>query len=322
MDTTSQRPFLNADIVPTGSPDTWRLEGVDGNAVLLKGVSPPVRRLLTLMDGHHRLASLILDLPVEHQFGARRLVKELIAAGLVQAEAAGEDRDEGPLVAVLGAGPVARLTAARLLMTPAIRLHLIAPEAPPLREDPQGRFVDAAAALRARLVRGSTGLARRVYAGGTWTSLCEGSHDLVILASPMAQPDRAITARLIGDSLPHLTVQVHRGAASIGPLVDFHGGACLHCTDLTRADSDPDWPRVAEHLSRLPAHVDPGLAHLAADLVARHAVWFLDGGANALRGCTLEINLRHAGLARRVWDEHPECACTWRPGLDRGALAA
>ena len=315
MDTTAERPILAADIIDAASPDTLRLEGADGDVMLIRGGSPHLRRLLSLLDGHHRLASLILDLPLEEQFAARRMVKELLASGLVRSAPTTEVRAEGPLVALLGAGLVARLTASRLLLTPGIRLHLIAPEAPPLREDPQGRYVDAAAALRARLVRGNAGLSRRVYAGGTWTSLSEGSHDLVVVATPMAQPDRMITAHLIRDSLPYLTARAHRGAASLGPLADYQGGACLHCTDLTRADSDPDWPQVAEHLSRLPAQVDTGLAHLVADLAAQYATWFLENGGNALRGATLELSLRQPGMARRVWDEHPDCACSWRPAL-------
>lgn len=320
MTTTPEWPVLAADIIEGPEAHRLRLEGERGCAVGLRGVSPQVRRLLGQLDGRHRLPRLILDLPLAEQFQARRLLRDLSAAGLVRAAPPPRPQRREPTVGLVGAGLLARLVAVRLLRQTTARIHLIAPGSPVLGDDPYGRYVDAAVALRARLARGDNRLGRRVLAGGSWTDLGEGSHDLVVVAPPTAQPDRAVTAHLIRHSVPFLPVRVHRGLARLGPLADYRGGACLHCTDLTRADADPDWPRVVERASRIPAQVDPGLAHALAGLTALHVAWFVDDGANPLRGTALELSLDEPGLARRAWPEHPDCACAWYPGLAQDRL--
>ena len=294
------RPRLEADIVTLD--DGLRLEGIDGVCCVVRQASPAVRRSLRAMDGRHALAPLLADLSDDEQFSFRLLLNQLCGAGLlVDAGSPVQTRD----VCLVGVGSVAHLCAGQLLRAPGVRLHLLGSAWRGGRSDP-------VVMLRDRLVRSDARLARRIAVTEPWPGFDERQFDLVIVAPATVQPDRALTAHLIRRSMPFLPVLAHRGWASVGPLVSYHGGACLHCADLTRADADPAWPTVVERLSHEPARPTSGPAHLAASLAATHAAWFLDGVVNPLASTTLEIRGAQPGLARRHWPAHPDCACNWQ----------
>jgi len=314
MDTTWDGLRLEADVIETDNGTTLRLDDGAGATCLLRHASPGVRAFLDGLDGHHPWRHLRRLVPLEEEFAVRQLVHQLLDAGLVRRTPAARPAE----VCLIGGGLTARRLARELLQVSGVCLTVIAPE--PSRSAGLGdQPTDAACALRARLVAEDPRAAARIRCAASWANVVEDDFGLVVLAPSSVQPDRAITAHLIRHSLPFLPVLVHRSRLRIGPLADYEG-ACLHCCDLTQADTDAAWPDAAEQLSRQPARPHPGLSRLAAALAARHAAWFLAGDGNALRSLTLEATLQTPGLAWRTWPSHPDCACSWQPLA--GAAAA
>jgi len=300
----------DADLIETDGGVTVRLDDGSGSTCLLRHVSAGVRACLAALDRGRPWSEARRLVPAEEEFAVRRLVHELLEAGLARRSPAPRPAE----VCLIGGGATARRLARELLGVPAVRLTVIAPEPSPfggLADQP----TDAACALRAGLVQNDPGNQARIRCDASWATLTEGGFDLVVVTPASIQPDRSITAHLIRHSLPFLPVLVHRGWLRIGPLADYEG-ACLHCCDLTLADADPGWPEAVEQLSRQPARPDAGLSRLAASLAGRYAAWFLAGDGNALRSLTLEASLTTPGLAWRSWPSHPDCACSWEPLAD------
>lgn len=299
------KPSLDADLVDLDHG--LRIEGVDGVCCLVRHASPALRRCLVMLDGHHTLAALLRELSDDEQFSFRRLLSQLQGAGLLR------QTSEPPVVrdvCLVGTSAVARLCATQLLREPGVRLRLAGIGG-------RGARPDAALALREWLVRSDVRLGRRIMLDESWDVFDQASVGLVVLASTTVQPDRALTAHLVRRSVPFLPVLAHRGWASVGPLADYRGGACLHCADLTRADTDQAWPAVLERLSHELAHPEPGMARLAASLAATHAAWFVAGTANPLPSITLELREQVPGLGRRRWRPHPDCACCWQAPVEQ-----
>jgi bacteriocin biosynthesis cyclodehydratase domain-containing protein len=142
--------------------------------------------------------------------------------------------------------------------------------------------------------------------------------DLVLLA-PDGPVDALDRDGLLRAGIPHLLATVRETTGVIGPLVLPGRSACLRCLDLTRADRDPGWPRVAAQIA-----TDSDIAGaptvracdtVLATAVAVHAVLqvlaFLDGEPPLAVDGTLEITLPEGQLRRRSWTAHPGCGCGW-----------
>jgi bacteriocin biosynthesis cyclodehydratase domain-containing protein len=106
----------------------------------------------------------------------------------------------------------------------------------------------------------------------------------------------------------------------VGPLVVPGRTACLRCLDLTRAERDAAWPRLAAQLAvRRERQADPCdvvLAALVAAQAAAQALSFLDraavgGTLPATANGTLEVAMRDWRWRRRSWSPHPACGCRW-----------
>jgi hypothetical protein len=136
--------------------------------------------------------------------------------------------------------------------------------------------------------------------------------DLVVLGSvrPVEEDLRAV---LQNAGLPHLPVGIRETTAIVGPLVLPGRTPCLRCTDLHRAERDPAWPLLAAQLTddryRRLEPCDVVLATLAAAVGTLQCLAYLDGGAPASLGGTLELALPDWRLRRRSWPPHRHCGC-------------
>lgn len=172
------------------------------------------------------------------------------------------------------------------------------------------------AAARVARRSGPTGTRRRA---GPRAGPGRGAPDLVLLA--LEDPVRVeVRDALIASHVPHLLAGVRETTGVVGPLVLPGRSSCLMCHDLTRADRDPAWPRLAAQLATEPSplaeprRVRPCDAVLAT-AVASHAVLqalaYLDGGTPTTVDGTLEIALPEGTIRRRSWRRHPACGCAW-----------
>ncbi|UJP39653.1 ThiF family adenylyltransferase [Cellulomonas palmilytica] len=159
---------------------------------------------------------------------------------------------------------------------------------------------------------------------GTCTGTCTGTEaDLVVVVSDdVVEP--TLGALLLNRGTPHLSVVLREADTVVGPLVVPGEGPCLRCLDLHRTDVDPGWPVVAAALgtraarpaatgrpgTRLPPPEPPAVVAVASGTAAAAALAFLDTGASALAGTTVEIGLPDALPRRRRWAVHPACGCT------------
>jgi bacteriocin biosynthesis cyclodehydratase domain-containing protein len=118
----------------------------------------------------------------------------------------------------------------------------------------------------------------------------------------------------------HLAVVIRDGSVVVGPLVRPGGGPCLNCIELHRQDRDPGRPALT---SSHPAAAEPcAVATLLATTgyAAAEALAFLDGGAPATLGASIEITAP-GRTRRRTWTPHPDCRCARRPRRRTGGPA-
>ncbi|HVV75001.1 MAG TPA: hypothetical protein VHC43_03120 [Mycobacteriales bacterium] len=113
---------------------------------------------------------------------------------------------------------------------------------------------------------------------------------------------------------PHAIVMVRETTAQIGPLVVPGRSPCLRCLELARADRDPAWPVLAAQLVGEARAVEPcdiALASAAASLAAMHLLAWIDDpdACSPLIGGTLELGLAELALRRRTVVAHPDCGC-------------
>jgi bacteriocin biosynthesis cyclodehydratase domain-containing protein len=114
---------------------------------------------------------------------------------------------------------------------------------------------------------------------------------------------------------PHAMVMVKETTAQIGPLVVPGRTPCLRCLELARADRDPAWPVLAAQLvgeARAVEPCDVALASAAASLAAMFLLAWIDDpeGCSPLAGGTVELALSELALRRRTVVAHPDCGCT------------
>jgi len=207
---------------------------------------------------------------------------------------------------LIGSGLLAASTALALAQADA-HVYLSAPDCAPYSIDPLGQHTTAAAAITAWV--GARQPFATLESAPHWTFITADTTRLAIIASQTVQPDRAITDHLARQGVPYLVVRAHRESAVVGPLVTHTGDACLACLDLTLADHDRWWPASVCALATRLANPAPMAATWAATHAACEAIWFLRGDGMTLNGTTLEFDPGQAGLARRRWHPHPDCAC-------------
>ncbi len=157
----------------------------------------------------------------------------------------------------------------------------------------------------ARLTRSTTGA----------TAPCEwaSAPSVVVLADQLVA-DPCLSAELVSSRIAHLQVRVRDGVGMVGPLVLPGRTSCLRCTDLHRADHDPEWPTIAAQLLGQVGHASAAAVRATAGIALGQVEHLLRGhvpGEPPPRSldATIEVDPRRAELRRRVWTPHPRCGC-------------
>jgi bacteriocin biosynthesis cyclodehydratase domain-containing protein len=137
--------------------------------------------------------------------------------------------------------------------------------------------------------------------------------DLAVLTAAI-RPDEIVS--LMRDRVPHLAVRAHEAIGIVGPLVYPGRSACLRCLDLSKAASDPAWPKILAQASQASGRPVPAcdavLAAATAALTAAQALAVLDSGGRPLPAAvngTLELVLPDWQWRRRPWAPSPACTC-------------
>jgi bacteriocin biosynthesis cyclodehydratase domain-containing protein len=137
--------------------------------------------------------------------------------------------------------------------------------------------------------------------------------DLAVLTTAI-RPDELVS--LMRDRVPHLAVRAQEAIGVVGPLVYPGRSACLRCLDLSKAASDPAWPKILAQASRaswrpVPA-CDTVLAAATAAVAAAQALAVLDSGGQQLPAAangTLELVLPEWQWRHHPWPPSPACTC-------------
>lgn len=138
--------------------------------------------------------------------------------------------------------------------------------------------------------------------------------ELVVLAGPAAEPDRAVTDELFRSGRAHLVVRLEPDRAVVGPLVHPGRTPCVRCQDLSRVHLDAAWPHLLAQLCREPVDAAPVLVEWAATTASVQVQAWLAGGAPEACGGSLELTLPDYRLRTRAWPAHPGCGCVLPPG--------
>jgi hypothetical protein len=138
------------------------------------------------------------------------------------------------------------------------------------------------------------------------------------LAVMVGTADPGVTAALMSDHTPHLSVTAGEAIGVVGPFVVPGRTACLRCLDFTRTDLDPAWPVILAQLAGrepIPLACDAPLAAAVAAQAAFQALAFVDGAAfpDAVTNGTLELVLPSWQWRRRTWPPHQRCSCGSHP---------
>ncbi|MBF6350900.1 hypothetical protein IU448_18025 [Nocardia flavorosea] len=135
--------------------------------------------------------------------------------------------------------------------------------------------------------------------------------DLVVLADALI-PDPCLVRELSRARIAHLVVRLRDGKGLVGPLVLPGLTSCLRCADLTRADLDAEWPRLAAQLLGRMGHASPaGIAAVAALALGELETILACDPASPPEALnrTLELDLGTRQLSRRLWAPHERCGC-------------
>lgn len=321
--------------------------GVDPSlAMVIDGFDAADERLLDLLDGSRDLATAaaqagsgperagevvaalrLAGALAEPPLGAslpERMLPDAMAASL-QRGGEGERtlRHRGSCrVLVLGAGRVGA-TVAGLLAAAGVGVDVVDPAPPRPGDLAPGGLRDLRAVSRgeaARALVSESGPPARSAQGRVPAQRQPPAPppDLVVLAPARANlaPEMAAAA----GGRVHLPVLVRETTAAIGPLVVPGHTACRRCTELRRAERDPQWPWLTAQLTGSGRRVeasDIALAALAAALTALHALRWLDdpapgeppaGGHPLIEGI-IEVSLHDLRQRRRSVRPHPDCGC-------------
>ncbi|HLL63130.1 MAG TPA: hypothetical protein VK401_08770 [Propionibacteriaceae bacterium] len=238
-----------------------------------------------------------------------RAVRQLGDAGLLRASPAGPTDRSARRVRLVDAGPVG-LPLARYLVEGGIgELVVFAPGSPdPRRLGGAGAVTDHAATPAAASRTSGT----RIAPVDHWSKPETLAVDLTVVVAAGPEVDRLITDHLVRTDQPHLLVRSLGDAVWVGPLVLPGRTPCVRCTDLTRTDADPGWPRVLAQLTARSIRLPTLLTGWAAAVAAAQALGFLDGGRPETTGATLELSAVDLRTELRSWPSHPECGCRWQ----------
>ncbi|SFP10780.1 bacteriocin biosynthesis cyclodehydratase domain-containing protein [Amycolatopsis arida] len=134
--------------------------------------------------------------------------------------------------------------------------------------------------------------------------------DLALLTDAVV-PAPEVVHELVADGVPHLPVRIRDGIGIIGPLVFPGRSTCLRCADLTRADLDECWPRVASQLAGRMQHAELSAVQAAAALATTQVLRVLSHTPEPppVWNATLEIDTYDGKVWHRPWDPHPDCRC-------------
>lgn len=289
--------------------------GVDQErALVLVGVHPALRQVLTLFDGRHALTEIGAEArrlgirPDHFEWCLRRLVEaELVVdrtGHLIGPAAGGAWR-----VRLVGAGRLGRDVANKLLNNVVSHLYVVddQPPDPSLYPSP-GVATSQADALAAEWDPAARPLLRVV---NHWSKPETPAPDLTIVACDLIECDRVVADGLLRADQPHLFVRAGGGGAVVGPFVIPGRSACLHCTDLARRDADPAWPTLLPQLVRARAPLSTASASWAGSVAATQALAFLHGAAPETYGATIELSATDFLTRWRFWPMHPDCGCGW-----------
>lgn len=218
-------------------------------------------------------------------------------------------------VRLVGAGPVGRAVADYLTAAGVAELGVFDPRIAEPDRPTTGRRFDRATVLAAAYAEcGAT----RVVALNHWSKPETLPVDLTLVVADGPEVDRVVTDHLVRLDQPHLVVRSLGEAVWVGPLVLPGRTPCLRCTDLTRTDADPGWPRVLAQLCRLELALPPLLSGWAAAVAAAEALTFLGGGRPDTTGATLELTAADLRTELRAWPSHADCGCRWRIDTEWG----
>ncbi|HVX69123.1 MAG TPA: hypothetical protein VHA79_05470 [Mycobacteriales bacterium] len=322
-------------------PSTLQL-GVDPrHAVVVSGMSPADRELLSLLDGTRETdvalaeagrrgqlpqrAAALVDLLSEAgvlddaELGAPgpaslgRLVPDQLSLSLCHPGPGGAARAlaarRATTVEVLGGGRVGATLAALLAAAGVGRVVVDDPSLiRPADLAPGGVRTTGVHHRRGDAANAVVSAMRTADSGSAGV----GERALLVLAPAggMLAPEwlRRVHRR------PHAMVMVKETTAQIGPLVVPGRSPCLRCVELARADRDPAWPVLAAQLvgdARAVEPCDIALASAGASLAAMFLLAWIDDPAvsSPLVGGTLELGLTELALRRRTVVAHPDCGC-------------
>ncbi|HTU73487.1 MAG TPA: ThiF family adenylyltransferase [Trebonia sp.] len=169
--------------------------------------------------------------------------------------------------------------------------------------------------------------------GDIGTPRAEGAVRAIQRVAPEAQvaedprlvPDLAVLTMTIGpdelaslmrDRVPHLAVRAQEAIGVVGPLVYPGRSACLRCVNLSKAATDPAWPKILAQATLAPGLPVPAcdtvLAAATAALAAGQALALLDTRGQRLPAAadgTLELVLPDWQWRRQAWPASPACTC-------------
>lgn len=328
-------------------PTTLQLGRTPGRAAVVRGLDPPLRAVLELLDGSYDRATVVAAAAVQGCDPARAeaLVELLLRAGLLDdaeqdrssllglrpdererltADLAGLAlvRTDGGLpalalrrdvqVLVVGAGRVGAPLAVALAVAGIGAVDVVDDAV----TRPQDTGVGGLGLGDVGRPRGQAVRELLHRAAPSLSRLPVVRPDLVVLASGRDDVrDRA--RRHVLEGTAHLLVEVRDATGVVGPLVLPGRTPCLRCLDLTRSDLDPAWPVLAH---QLPAAgegehgCDGPLALAVAAQAAMQVLAMADGtAAPATLGGTLEMALPDWRWRRRTWPLHADCGCAAGP---------
>lgn len=308
------------------TPVVWREPGVlqvgavPGRALVLEGVPTAMAPLLEQLDGTRTVTSALDQVSGERPPPAtiRRALAALASIGLLT---------DGPLPAhdhprlaaarlrLVGAGVLGSRIAEQLVRAGVGTLHLHDNDPIDLvhRPGPAAGSCQAEA-LRAQLERDLDDRSPRpvLTVLNHWAKPDHpDATDFTVVALDGPECDRAVSDGLLRNDEPHLFVRTLGAGATVGPLVVPGQTACLRCLDLTRCDTDPQWPTVLGHLVRSRVRVRSPVAHWAATTAVTQTLAWLVAGAAELLGSTAELAPDTFATQLRRWPAHPRCGCGW-----------
>ncbi|TQL53210.1 bacteriocin biosynthesis cyclodehydratase domain-containing protein [Subtercola boreus] len=143
--------------------------------------------------------------------------------------------------------------------------------------------------------------------------------DLAVIVSSWFTPP-AEAAAWLRDDVPHVDVVFSDAEVTIGPFVTPGTGACLHCRERYRIDSDGSWPAIAGQLlgRSAPTEVPLTIAR-AVPLLASFCLEERESPAGPLAGSrVLHLDALTGAVSETRQGVHPECACRALPGTSTG----